>query len=95
MVLTAVIEQNEARKMAEEEYSEMLSQAKNQFKNGTPLFGKEGAFHRVLEDFLNAALDGEMDAHLEKTKPLSKNNRRNRKLSKEVQELTRVVTRIC
>ena len=71
--------------MTQEEYSEMLSQAKDQFKRGTSLFGKDGAFHRVLEDFLNAALEGEMDNHLEASKPLNKDNRRNGKMSKEVQ----------
>lgn len=43
--------------MTQDEYAEMLSQAKEQFKQGTPLFGKDGAFHRVLEDFLNSALE--------------------------------------
>ena len=71
--------------MTQEEYSEMLSQAKDQFKRGTSLFGKDGAFHRVLEDFLNAALEGEMDNHLEASKPLNKDNRRNGKMFKEVQ----------
>ena len=50
--------------MTQEEYSKMLADAKDQFKSGKPLFGKDGAFHRVLEDFLNAALEGEMDSHL-------------------------------
>lgn len=71
--------------MTQEEYSEMLAKAKDQFKNGVPLFGKEGAFHRVLEDFLNAALEGEMDSHLAETKPTNKSNRRNGKMRKEVQ----------
>lgn len=55
--------------MTQEEYSTMLAKAKDQFKNGTPLFGKDGAFHRVLEDFLNAALEGELESHLAETKP--------------------------
>jgi len=46
----------------------LLSQAKEQSKSGTPLFGKDGAFHRVLEDFLNAAMEGEMDSHLHSEK---------------------------
>lgn len=50
----------------------------------TPLFGKDGAFHRVLEDFLNAALEGKMDSHLEETKSSSPSNRRNGKMPKEV-----------
>lgn len=70
--------------MTQEEYTQMLADARDQFKNGTPLFGKEGAFHRVLEDFLNAAMEGEMDSHLEETKPSTK-NRRNGKMSKTLQ----------
>src|SRR5574344_2116207 len=71
--------------MTQEEYSEMLSQAKDQFKSGKPLFGKDGAFHQVLEAFLNAAMDGEMDSHLESEKCSGKSNPRNGKMSKEVQ----------
>lgn len=63
----------------------MLAKAKDQFKAGIPLFGKDGAFHQVLEDFLNAALEGEMDSHLAETKPQNKSNRRNGKMRKEVQ----------
>lgn len=66
--------------MTQDEYAEMLSQAKEQFKQGTPLFGKDGAFHRVLGDFLNSALEGEMDSHLYNTKTSTKNNRRNGKM---------------
>lgn len=62
----------------------MLAEARDQFKSGVPLFSKEGAFHRVLEDFLNAALEGEMDGHLQETKPMTK-NRRNGKMPKRVQ----------
>jgi transposase-like protein len=69
--------------MTEEEYSKMLAEARDQFKSGVPLFGKDGAFHRVLEDFLNAALEGEMDIHLQETRPQTK-NRRNGKMPKEV-----------
>ncbi len=32
--------------MTQEEYSEMLASAKDQFNAGKPLFGKEGAFHK-------------------------------------------------
>lgn len=70
--------------MTQEEYTQMLADAREQFKKGTPLFGKEGAFHRVLEDFLNAVMEGEMDSHLEETKPVTK-NRRNGKMSKTLQ----------
>ena len=37
--------------------------AAEQLRNGEPLFGKEGALAPMLERILNAALEGEMDAH--------------------------------
>lgn len=40
--------------------------------------------HQVLEDFLNAALEGEMQSLLESTKPES-GNRRNGKMRKQLQ----------
>lgn len=70
--------------MTQDEYKEMLSMAKDQFKSGKSLFGKDGAFHKILEDFLNAAMEGEMDSHLEDSKPIS-GNRRNGKMRKQVQ----------
>ena len=38
--------------------------AAQQLRNGEPLFGKDGALAPMLERILNAALEGEMDAHL-------------------------------
>ena len=70
--------------MTQEEYNSMLASAREQFKQGTPLFGKEGAFHRILEDFLNCALEGEMESHLSVTKAQTK-NRRNGKMCKTLQ----------
>lgn len=70
--------------MTQEEYSKMLAEARDQFKSGVPLFGKDGAFHRILEDFLNAALEGEMESHLMETNPERK-NRRNGKMPKQLQ----------
>lgn len=71
--------------MTQEKYSKMQAQTKNQFKEGVPLFGKDGAFHQALEAFLNAALEGEMDNHLAGSKLQNKSNRRNGMLYKEVQ----------
>ena len=34
--------------MTQEDYSKMLATAKEQFKVGKPLFGKDGAFHQVI-----------------------------------------------
>lgn len=70
--------------MTQEEYTKMLAEAKTQFKAGKPLFGKDGAFHQVLEDFLNVALEGEMESHLAETKRET-GNRRNGKMRKELQ----------
>lgn len=35
-----------------------------QIRSGKRLFGKDGAFAPLLESILNAALEGELDAHL-------------------------------
>ena len=46
--------------------------------------GKDGAFAPLLESILNAALEGEMDAHLtEEDRQMG--NRRNGKMQKQVQ----------
>ena len=34
--------------MTQEEYTEMLSQAKDQFKSGTALFGKDAEFKLIM-----------------------------------------------
>ena len=58
--------------------------AAEQLRTGKPLFGKDGALAPMLERILNAALEGEMDAHLsEESRELG--NRRNGKMSKTVQ----------
>ena len=49
--------------------------AAEQLRNGEPLFGKEGALAPMLERILNAALEGEIDAHLS-IDERSKGNRR-------------------
>ena len=51
---------------------------------GKPLFGKDGTLAPMLERILNAALDGEMDAHLSEESRES-GNRRNGKMPKTVQ----------
>ena len=58
--------------------------ATEQLRKGEPLFGKDGALAPMLERILNAALEGEMDAHLS-IDERSKGNRRNGKLPKQVQ----------
>ena len=68
--------------MANEEIDYKL--AADQLRTGKPLFGKEGALAPMLERILNAALEGEMDAHLSDESRES-GNRRNGKMSKTVQ----------
>ena len=58
--------------------------AAEQLRTGKPLFGKDGALAPMLERILNAALEGEMDAHLSEGSRDS-GNRRNGKMSKRVQ----------
>ena len=58
--------------------------AAEQLRTGKPLFGKDGALAPMLERILNAALEGEMDAHLS-DESRSSGNRRNGKMSKTVQ----------
>ena len=52
-----------------------------QLLTGKPLFGKEGAFGPMLQELLQAALDGEMAAHLKDGEPGAP-NRRNGRMSK-------------
>lgn len=61
--------------------------AAEQLRTGKPLFGKDGALAPMLERILNAALDGEMDAHLSE-KSRESGNRRNGKMSKKYGEVT-------
>lgn len=46
-----------------------------QLKSGKSLLGKDGAFAHLLENILNAALEREMDAHLDEQERLSGNRR--------------------
>ena len=55
------------------------------------MLGKDGAFTPLLESILNAALEGEMDAHLNDEERLS-GNRCNGKMQKQVQTFMGEVT---
>lgn len=46
------------------------------------MFGKDGAFAPLIEDILNAVLEGEMDAHLTEEER-ENGNRRNGKMQKQ------------
>lgn len=70
--------------MEEFDYKAFQAKVLEQIKSGKPLFGKDGAFAPLLENILNAALEGEMDAHLDADER-SLGNRRNGRMSKQVQ----------
>lgn len=56
-----------------------------QFLSGEPLFGKNGAFSPILKEFLEEALEGEMEAHLsDEEKGSCSGNKRNGKGQKTV-----------
>jgi len=63
---------------------ELAKKAAQQLRSGQSLFGKDGALAPMLEKILNAALEGEMDAHLTEESRES-GNRRNGKMSKQLQ----------
>ena len=73
------------------DFESIKNKALEQLKSGKSLLGKDGAFAPLLESILNAALEGEMDAHLtEEERDLG--NRRNGKMQKQVQTALGAVT---
>ncbi len=50
--------------MSTQEKESLKEKALRQFKNGEPLFGKDGAFGPMLKEFLEEALEAEMEGHL-------------------------------
>ena len=70
--------------MEDFDYKAMEALALEQLKSGKPLLGKGGAFAPLLEKIINAALEGEMDAHMD-SEERSLGNRRNGYMSKQVQ----------
>jgi putative transposase len=63
---------------------EIKKKALEQFRSGKSLYGKDGAFGPMLKSFLEAALEGELDAHLDDSER-KEGNRRNGRTSKTVQ----------
>ena len=71
------------------DFESIKNKALEQLKTGKPLLGKDGAFAPLLASILNAALEGEMDAHLD-AQERDQGNRRNGKMQKQVQPLGEV-----
>ena len=63
---------------------EIRKKALEQFRSGKSLYGKDGAFAPLLKSFLEAAIEGELDAHLDEPERQD-GNRRNGKVHKTVQ----------
>lgn len=63
---------------------EIKKKALEQFRSGESLYGKNGAFGPMLKSFLEAALEGELDSHLDAEERKS-GNRKNGRVSKRVQ----------
>lgn len=66
-----------------EEYEALKKKALEQFKRGEPLLGKDGAFAPLLKEFLESALDAEVEEHLDEGER-TRGNRRNGKSKKIV-----------
>lgn len=64
--------------------NELGAQVLEELKAGKSLFGKDGALAPLLGNIINAALEGEMDAHLSEESRQA-GNRRNGKMRKQVQ----------
>jgi len=73
--------------MTQEEIDHLQSKALEQFKSGKSLFGKDGAFAPMLKQFLEAALESEMEEHLDSEERLS-GNKRNGKGKKTIKSST-------
>lgn len=65
-------------------FEDFKASALEQLKEGKPVLGKDGVFAPLLEHLLNAALEGEMDAHMG-LEERSGGNRRNGYSNKQVQ----------
>jgi putative transposase len=65
------------------DYEELKAKTLAQLRSGKSLFGKDGAFAPLLKDILEAALDGEMEGHLDEQERAS-GNRKNGKTSKKL-----------
>ena len=68
----------------EVDFNIFKAQILEEIKAGKPLFGKDGALAPMIENIVNAVLEGEMDAHLTQESRVS-GNRRNGKMQKQVQ----------
>jgi putative transposase len=72
------------KKQDEIDYESIKRQALEQFRSGKSLTGKGGAFAPLFKQFLEAALEAELQDHLASDAPEEASNRKNGKVSKTV-----------
>jgi transposase-like protein len=63
------------------DYEALKAKALEQFRSGKSLYGKDGAFAHLLKDFLESALEAELEVHLD-DEQRKNGNRRNGQSSK-------------
>ncbi len=61
--------------MEAEEFKAMQAKALEQLRSGKSLTGKDGVFAPLLKEFLETALEAEMEAHLDEQARLQGNKR--------------------
>ena len=67
-----------------DDYESIKKKALEQFRSGKSLTGKGGAFAALLKQFLEAALQAELEEHLSSDDPEEATNRKNGKVTKTV-----------
>jgi len=72
-----------AKEEQSEAWKEMQAKALSQLKSGKSLYGKDGAFAPLLKEFIDTALEAELDAHLDDEERKA-GNRKNGKGTKQV-----------
>jgi len=73
------------------DYEQMKKKALEQLRSGKSLYGKDGAFAPLLKSFLDAALEAELESHLDEEER-SAGNRKNGKSSKQVRTSDGTIT---
>ena len=76
--------------MTEQEYKEMQKKALEQFRTGKSMLGKDGAFAPLLKQFLEVALEAEMEEHLsedERGRKIKRNGKGRKTVRSDVGEV--------
>ena len=74
--------------LQEFDFEEFKNEAIKGLYSGKPLNGEHGIFAPLLKHFLEAALEGELSAHLKESNSQGISNRKNGKSTKRVKSLS-------